>query len=146
MGDRAVLDAGLDEKSPIPSRASPTLEDDGEAGTIAQLPKLESGSVSEAVLEPTARMKYDALFQFFTLCFSIFVPGFNDGTLGPLLPRIQAVYHVSPLSFMSQSVSLICFGPRRSDIRLYRLYFSSVVWFVCRRSFAMRASSQSFAT
>ncbi|PIL23352.1 MFS general substrate transporter [Ganoderma sinense ZZ0214-1] len=94
MGHRAVGDEGLDEKSPIPSRASPTLEDDRDASGITQLPKLESGPVSEAALEPTSRMKYDALFQFMTLCFSIFVPGFNDGTLGPLLPRIQAVYHV----------------------------------------------------
>ncbi|KAM5537672.1 hypothetical protein V8D89_008750 [Ganoderma adspersum] len=93
MGDRAAVDTGHDEKSPIPSRASPTLEDDGEAD-ITQLPKLESGLVAEAVRELTPRMKHDALFQFITLCFSIFVPGFNDGTLGPLLPRIQAVYHV----------------------------------------------------
>lgn len=98
MGDRVVVDTGLDEKSPIPSRAlSPTLEDDKAETDTAQLPKLESGLVAEAVRELTPRMKYDALFQFITLCFSIFVPGFNDGTLGPLLPRIQAVYHVSPI-------------------------------------------------
>ena len=97
MDDRAVVGA-LDEKSLIPSTASPALEDDKEAVNIEQLPKLESGLVSESatVLEPTRRMKYDGLFQFITLCFSIFVPGFNDGTLGPLLPRIQAVYHVRP--------------------------------------------------
>ncbi|KAI1794440.1 major facilitator superfamily domain-containing protein [Ganoderma leucocontextum] len=94
MGDHAVVDAAPDEKSPIPSRASPTLEDDKEVG-IVQLSKLESEPVVEAVLEPTPRMKCDAIFQFITLCFSIFVPGFNDGTLGPLLPRIQAVYHGS---------------------------------------------------
>lgn len=32
--------------------------------------------------------------QFATLCWSIFLAGWNDGTTGPLLPRIQEVYHV----------------------------------------------------
>ncbi|CDO77089.1 hypothetical protein BN946_scf184473.g33 [Trametes cinnabarina] len=30
---------------------------------------------------------------FFTLCFTIFLNGWNDGTTGPLLPKIQAHYH-----------------------------------------------------
>jgi len=34
--------------------------------------------------------------QFLTLCWSIFLLGWNDGTIGPLLPRIQEVYHVRP--------------------------------------------------
>lgn len=29
-----------------------------------------------------------------TLCYTLFVAGWNDATLGPLLPRIQEVYHV----------------------------------------------------
>ncbi|KAI0754413.1 MFS general substrate transporter [Daedaleopsis nitida] len=33
--------------------------------------------------------------QFFALCCSIYVAGWNDGTLGPLLPRLQEVYHVN---------------------------------------------------
>ncbi|KAI0703690.1 MFS general substrate transporter [Cerioporus squamosus] len=32
--------------------------------------------------------------QFAALCFAIYVAGWNDGTLGPLLPRLQVVYHV----------------------------------------------------
>ncbi|KZP08220.1 MFS general substrate transporter [Athelia psychrophila] len=32
--------------------------------------------------------------QFASLCFSLFLAGWNDGTTGPLLPRIQEVYHV----------------------------------------------------
>ncbi|KAJ6489886.1 major facilitator superfamily domain-containing protein [Mycena sanguinolenta] len=32
--------------------------------------------------------------QFYTLCWSIIVTGWNDGTTGPLLPRIQRVYDI----------------------------------------------------
>ncbi|KAI0763038.1 MFS general substrate transporter [Trametes elegans] len=39
-------------------------------------------------------MRRKALIQFSTLCWSIAVAGWNDGTLGPLLPRLQSVYHV----------------------------------------------------
>ncbi|KAI0754414.1 MFS general substrate transporter [Daedaleopsis nitida] len=39
-------------------------------------------------------MKRKAMFQFATLCLSIYVSGWNDGALGPLLPRLQAVYDV----------------------------------------------------
>ena len=31
---------------------------------------------------------------FATMCGSLFLAGWNDGTTGPLLPRIQEVYHV----------------------------------------------------
>ncbi|KAI0654406.1 MFS general substrate transporter [Cubamyces menziesii] len=39
-------------------------------------------------------MRRRGRIQFATLCWSIFVAGWNDGTLGPLLLRLQAVYHV----------------------------------------------------
>jgi hypothetical protein len=32
--------------------------------------------------------------QFAALCWSLFLAGWNDGTTGPLLPRIQREYHV----------------------------------------------------
>ncbi|KAI0322837.1 MFS general substrate transporter [Amylostereum chailletii] len=35
-----------------------------------------------------------AKVQFASLCWSLFLAGWNDGTTGPLLPRIQEVYHV----------------------------------------------------
>lgn len=31
---------------------------------------------------------------FATMCGALFLAGWNDGTTGPLLPRIQEVYHV----------------------------------------------------
>ncbi|KAH9852215.1 MFS general substrate transporter [Lenzites betulinus] len=39
-------------------------------------------------------MRRKGWMQFATLCWSIYVAGWNDGTLGPLLPRLQEVYHV----------------------------------------------------
>ncbi|KAF7350828.1 MFS domain-containing protein [Mycena sanguinolenta] len=32
--------------------------------------------------------------QLITLCWTLFLAGWNDGTLGPLIPRIQRVYHI----------------------------------------------------
>jgi len=33
--------------------------------------------------------------QFMAVCFSLFLSGWNDSSIGPLLPRIQDVYRVS---------------------------------------------------
>lgn len=60
---------------------------------VTQLPELENES---GIRTPAQRRK--AFMQFAALCCSIFVAGWNDGTLGPLLPRLQEVYHVSLLS------------------------------------------------
>lgn len=38
--------------------------------------------------------KFRERLQFFALCYAMFVLGWNDGSTGPLLPRIQSVYHV----------------------------------------------------
>ncbi|PFH48033.1 hypothetical protein AMATHDRAFT_81964 [Amanita thiersii Skay4041] len=35
------------------------------------------------------------MLQFFCLCYGFFIMGWNDGTTGPLLPRIQKVYHAN---------------------------------------------------
>jgi len=40
--------------------------------------------------------------QYLSLCFTFFLAGWNDGTIGPLLPRIQEVYNVcTPLVIIS---------------------------------------------
>lgn len=38
--------------------------------------------------------KFTSRVQFLSLCFTLFLAGWNDGTTGPLLLRIQEVYHV----------------------------------------------------
>ena len=87
-----------DEKTPTSSRASPAPGD--KEAAVADLPVLESQNVMRVAPVQTHAMKRKALFQFTTLCLSIYVSGWNDGTIGPLLPRLQAVYHVCcPLAF-----------------------------------------------
>ena len=49
----------------------------------------------ESNAHPDAKaMRRKAWLQFFALCMAIFVAGWNDGTTGPLVPRLQEVYHV----------------------------------------------------
>lgn len=60
--------------------------------------------------EPT-KLSWIAHAQFASLCMSLFIAGWNDGTTGPLLPRMQSNYHVClqplmlrvPLSHWSSS-------------------------------------------
>ncbi|OJT08119.1 hypothetical protein TRAPUB_974 [Trametes pubescens] len=65
--------------------------------------------VDAAVKTPTMRRK--SRIQFATLCWSIFVAGWNDGTIGPLLPRLQEVYHVGyalvSLGFVANCVGFL---------------------------------------
>ncbi|KJA21387.1 hypothetical protein HYPSUDRAFT_140610 [Hypholoma sublateritium FD-334 SS-4] len=42
----------------------------------------------------TRQQKRNSLLQFLAFCFSTWLNGWNDGTLGPLLPRIQADYRL----------------------------------------------------
>jgi len=48
-------------------------------------------------ISPALAKKYrlKANIQFFAACWSLFLAGWNDGTTGPLLPRIREVYNVS---------------------------------------------------
>lgn len=95
---------------------------------------------SEAIRPPSLRhedgvktpaMRRRARVQFATLCWSIFVVGWNDGTLGPLLPRLQEFYHVSirlPLFQVKLTTSLvIC----RLDTLLYLSSSSPTAWYCC---------------
>ncbi|KAH7886845.1 MFS general substrate transporter [Phlebopus sp. FC_14] len=43
----------------------------------------------------TSAQRLRAHIQFAALCWSLYLAGWNDGTTGPLLPRIQKVYHVN---------------------------------------------------
>ncbi|KDQ58647.1 hypothetical protein JAAARDRAFT_155195 [Jaapia argillacea MUCL 33604] len=52
-------------------------------------------SLSPPLISPTSTSAiFKARIQFISLCYSILLAGWNDGTTGPLLPRIQRVYHV----------------------------------------------------
>lgn len=47
-----------------------------------------------AVYTPSKKQINKARLQFITLCWTIFLAGWNDGSTGPLLPRIQEAYKV----------------------------------------------------
>ncbi|TFK92343.1 MFS general substrate transporter [Polyporus arcularius HHB13444] len=47
-----------------------------------------------AVPASTPAFRRTAQLQFAVLCWTLFLAGWNDGTTGPLLPRMQSVYHV----------------------------------------------------
>ena len=51
--------------------------------------------IQEDTSQSTSRHELKTNIHFTTLCFCPFPVGWNDGTVGPLLPRIQGVYHVS---------------------------------------------------
>lgn len=53
---------------------------------------------SETAPSLTRQQRNIARIQYVTLLWSMIVAGWNDGTTGPLLPRIQEVYHVSDSS------------------------------------------------
>ncbi|KAA1472113.1 MFS general substrate transporter [Dentipellis sp. KUC8613] len=68
---------------------------------------LQDGTQPEAKASPTTR----ANVQFASLCLTMLLAGWNDASTGPLLPRIQAVYHVGfaivSLVFVLSSVGFV---------------------------------------
>jgi len=56
----------------------------------------EAGQESDQVQKVAARRQQTirANVQFFALCWTIFLMGWNDASTGPLVPRIREVYHV----------------------------------------------------
>ncbi|KAL1937871.1 hypothetical protein VTO73DRAFT_12764 [Trametes versicolor] len=65
--------------------------------TIQTVSRVDSQSAapSTVVSAATPASRRLARLQFATLCWTLFLAGWNDGTTGPLLDRIQHVYHVN---------------------------------------------------
>lgn len=59
---------------------------------------VESSAAPAFTPAQRAVFRRNARLQFFALCYSFFLEGWNDGSTGPLLPRIERNYHVSPPS------------------------------------------------
>ncbi|GJE94799.1 MFS general substrate transporter [Phanerochaete sordida] len=89
--------------SPQPSRGS---FDKGGDLELAQLGPTKGAPSASASISggdtPTAEpveaakiSKWTGHIQFLSLCFTLFVAGWNDGTTGPLLPVMQSHYHVN---------------------------------------------------
>lgn len=62
----------------------------------------ESGSTMTTTR--TKKQRTIARVQFLALCLTLFLAGWNDGSTGPLLPRIQGVYKVCRISSSSRVV------------------------------------------
>ncbi|KAF9010641.1 MFS general substrate transporter [Cyathus striatus] len=75
-------------------------------------PTVQKGNTSQdacAVTKLTASQRRRALIQFIPLCLTLFLAGWNDGTTGPLLPRIRDHYNVG-LTTVSLLFILTCAG------------------------------------
>lgn len=53
-----------------------------------------TSDTSRAPLRLTSKQRHNGWIQFLTLCWCIYLVGWNDGSTGPLLPRIQEYYGV----------------------------------------------------
>ena len=70
--------------------------------------------------------------QFLALCWTLFLAGWNDGSTGPLLPRIQNVYHVC-LDGVQEFLSRLKMQSRL-DSQLFPSFSSSRAWLVLAQS------------
>ncbi len=66
---------------------------DSEANDVDLLSR--TGTASSVTADQVRAMRMKGHFMYGSLLGSMFLSGWNDGTTGPLLPRIQVVYHVS---------------------------------------------------
>jgi hypothetical protein len=55
---------------------------------------IDSQADASVVSAPSRKQVKKGWLKFITLCWTLFLTGWSDGTTGPLLPRIQEVYHV----------------------------------------------------
>ena len=81
-------------------RASISKGQDERRESSAPSPTLQSGSLDYADpppvhSDPFVTHRWRAWLQFAACSWTLFMAGWNDGSTGPLLPRIQEVYHVS---------------------------------------------------
>ena len=94
------------------STLQPRSQHQGEASTATATPKatsrkslemIETGAVEvpqssdapeTAVSASTPETRRKARIQYAACCYVLFLAGWNDGTTGPLLPRLQQVYQV----------------------------------------------------
>lgn len=59
----------------------------------------------------TKKQKATERVQFAAVCWCLFLAGWNDGTTGPLLPRIQEVYHVCLSGFLAMPSLVLILYP-----------------------------------
>ncbi|PSS32039.1 hypothetical protein PHLCEN_2v2184 [Hermanssonia centrifuga] len=83
---------------PEPTSSQRRSFDKGDEIELGEINNLKTGSQRSNTPTATPSNKiprWTAHIQFATMCWTLFLAGWNDGTTGPLLPRIQSNYHVS---------------------------------------------------
>ncbi|PPQ86680.1 LOW QUALITY PROTEIN: hypothetical protein CVT25_006755 [Psilocybe cyanescens] len=77
----------------------------------------------------TREQRFTGRVQFLSLCFTLFLAGWNDGTTGPLLLRFQEVYHVNftivSLIFVFACIVILYLDMFSSSLRAYCFGFLS---------------------
>lgn len=68
--------------------------------------KSTTGTTNHPVVQTKAQ-RLRARLQFATLCWTLYLAGWNDGTTGPLLPRIQKVYNVGLVIMLGACVERV---------------------------------------
>ena len=91
------LPSPLSDYSPDEKKLTPmTPGSDEKKGVIVTIedvvPSLPNKEVDLDAVTKTMRRR--AWFQYAALCWAMFLCGWNDGTSGPLVPRLQEVYQV----------------------------------------------------
>ncbi|TFK49165.1 MFS general substrate transporter [Heliocybe sulcata] len=119
QGQANVSKVNLDDGSGLTERARVHREEQ------------EDTSVSPDTTDvPSKSARTKAHVQFIALCYSLFLAGWNDGTTGPLLPRIQTVYHVGfavvSLIFISNCIGFVA-GATANVALTHRLGFGKVI-------------------
>ncbi|KAH9941583.1 MFS general substrate transporter [Epithele typhae] len=78
-----TLDKDVEIAPSFPNSLAPSVLFEGETGSSASLTPAQQSENKRRVL-----------LNFVTLCICVFMNGWNDGTNGPMLPRIQEYYHI----------------------------------------------------
>jgi len=118
MMQTSIIDSQSREKDKDHEAIGTPVTEDGSPTSNSR-----TASMSDTDLKSRIRPhRVRARVQFATLCWTMYLAGWNDGSTGPLLPRIQKVYNVSVLDTCSISEvnPLIAaeFCCRISDIRV----------------------------
>lgn len=87
------------------------------ADTLNAIPYLPASNLTPRL---SKLQKRNSMVQFLALCWAIFLVGWNDGSTGPLLPRIQEDYRVCATFLRIAFRGLSRLALTRSVSRLYR--------------------------
>lgn len=118
----------LELESLPPKSADPSLHRVIGRAQSTSSSHVDASPINDASPEQLRKYAAKERLQFATLSFSLFMAGWNDGSSGPLLPRIQSVYSVRYLRSIYAIINLItglsgqfCNCCSYLRLRMYRL-------------------------